>query len=231
MFKKFFMKMEEEEEEVVHNVDPMIEQRRKEKFSAPLIYNDEPEEKVEEKKPEVKPVVEKKAPPKVETTYKMSEIISPMSGVRKSEEPKKPVKTVSKPVVKKVKKESDALIPIISPFYGPSSYQEKEEPVKEAPKKVVKKEVKKEVEKVVEKPVETLKDVDLKTEDVAVQNNLRNIASIVKEEQDQLRIIEERTGEFKLDFSSKSENTFIDEIDDSMSLDELMSLYEKKFKD
>lgn len=230
MFKKFFMKLEEEEEEVVHNVDPMIEQRRKEKFSAPLIYNDEPEV-VEEKKPEVKPVIEKKTPPKVESTYKMSEIISPMSGIKKSEEPKKPVKTVSKPVVKKVKKESDALIPIISPFYGPSTYQEVEEPVKEMPKKTVKKEVKKEPEKSPVKPVVTEKVKEKTSEEISVENNLRNIASIVKEEQDQLRIIEERTGEFKLDFSSQKENTFIDEIDDSMSLDELMSLYEKKFKD
>lgn len=224
MFKKFFMKMEEEEEEVVHNVDPIVEQRRKEKFSAPLIYNEEPEV-VEEKKPEVKKVVEKKAPSKVESTYKMSEIISPMSGVKKSTEEKKTVKTVSKPAVKKVKKESDALIPIISPFYGPSSYQTVEEPVKEAPKKTVKKEVKKEVEK----PTEPVKAKQ--TEEISVENNLRNIASIVKEEQDQLRIIEERTGEFKLDFTTKNDNTFIDEIDDSMSLDELMSLYEKKFKD
>ena len=60
---------------------------------------------------------------------------------------------------------------------------------------------------------------------------MRNIAHIVEEEQDQLKIIEERTGEFKLDFKNKDEDSFIDEIDDSMSLDELMSLYEKKFKD
>ena len=51
---------------------------------------------------------------------------------------------------------------------------------------------------------------------------------------DQLKIIEERTGEFKLDFGQKKseeQNSLIDEIDDNMSLDELMSLYEKKFKD
>lgn len=34
-----------------------------------------------------------------------------------------------------------------------------------------------------------------------VEDNLRNIAKIVEEEKDQLKIIEERTGEFKLDFS------------------------------
>ena len=61
--------------------------------------------------------------------------------------------------------------------------------------------------------------------------SIRNIANVVEEEQDQLKIIEERTGEFKLDFQNKDEDSFIDEIDDSMSLDELMSLYEKKFKD
>ena len=70
-----------------------------------------------------------------------------------------------------------------------------------------------------------------KKEEPSVEQNLRNIANIVEEEQDQLKIIEERTGEFKLDFQNKDEDSFIDEIDDSMSLDELMSLYEKKFKD
>ena len=67
-----------------------------------------------------------------------------------------------------------------------------------------------------------------------VEENLRNIAKIVEEEKDQLKIIEERTGEFKLDFSTnelEKQNSLIDEIDDDMSLDELMSLYEKKFKD
>ncbi|MFQ9183345.1 MAG: hypothetical protein ACLR3Q_07875, partial [Thomasclavelia ramosa] len=67
-----------------------------------------------------------------------------------------------------------------------------------------------------------------------VEDNLRNIAKIVEEEQDQLKIIEERTGEFKLDFGTndvEKQNSLIDEIDDDMSLDELMSLYEKKFKD
>ena len=67
-----------------------------------------------------------------------------------------------------------------------------------------------------------------------VEDNLRNIAKIVEEEKDQLKIIEERTGEFKLDFNDKKDNqdnSLIDEIDDNMSLDELMNLYEKKFKD
>ena len=45
-----------------------------------------------------------------------------------------------------------------------------------------------------------------------VEDNLRNIASIIEEEKDQLKIIEERTGEFKLDFSYQDKDTFIDEI-------------------
>lgn len=200
MFKKFFGR-DEEEEEVFETVDPVLEQRRKEKFSTPLIYNeDEEEQKVEEKKVEVK----KQEPKKVvlDTNYRMTEIISPITGLK---EKRKQEAKPTKQKVKKIKKETDELIPIISPFYGPASNlnEEKEEIVES-------------------KPVE---------EEPSVEQNLRNIAHIVEEEQDQLKIIEERTGEFKLDFQNKEEDSFIDEIDDSMSLDELMSLYEKKFKD
>lgn len=197
MFKKFFKK--EDEEELYEKVDPVLEQRRKEKFSTPLIYNDEVEEN-EPKQDVLKEDVKRKETKKsvnVETTYRMSEIISPMTGLKEIKKPE--VKKTVKPKVKKVKKESDELIPIISPFYGP--FEQVEE-------KVVK-----------------------KKEEPSVEQNLRNIANIVEEEQDQLKIIEERTGEFKLDFQNKDEDSFIDEIDDSMSLDELMSLYEKKFKD
>ena len=181
MFKKFFKK--EEEEELFEKVDPVLEQRRKEKFSTPLIYNDEVETKKNIKKEEPKKKEVKKSAP-AESTYRMSEIISPMTGLKETKKPE--VKKVAKPKVKKVKKESDELIPIISPFYGPFENVEEEK---------------------TKKP------------------------NIVEEEQDQLKIIEERTGEFKLDFQNKDEDSFIDEIDDSMSLDELMSLYEKKFKD
>ena len=198
MFKKFFIK-DEEEEDMFETVDPVLEQRRKEKFSTPLIYNDDVEG--EEKKEEVKKKPVQKSQP-VESTYRMSEIISPMSGVKQSFETE--VK-VHKPKKKKIKKATDELIPIISPFYGPSENIKEEQEIEKV--------------KVVEK------------EEPSVEKNLRDIADIVKEEQDQLKIIEERTGEFKLDFHNDSEDSFIDEIDDSMSLDELMSLYEKKFKD
>ena len=204
MFKKFFGH-DDEEDEVFESVDPVLEQRRKEKFSTPLIYNGEEEteevEKKEEKKPEPKKTVT------LDTTYHMSEIISPMTGLK---ETKKPEVKVNKPKVKKIKKETDELIPIISPFYGPATNLEEEK---------------------VEKKPEVKKEKDVHEDEPSVENNLRNIAHIVEEEQDQLKIIEERTGEFKLDFKNKDEDSFIDEIDDSMSLDELMSLYEKKFKD
>lgn len=200
MFKKFFGK--DEEDEVLETVDPVLEQRRKEKFSTPLIYNDDVIEEKAQKKEEIKKAPAKKTQP-VETTYRMTEIISPISGVTKTVEPEMKVK---KPKKKKVRKDSDELIPIISPFYGPSDYMEEEPKEKE----------------------EALPIVD---NEPSVEKNLRNIADIVKEEQDQLKIIEERTGEFKLDLQSPQDDSFIDEIDDSMSLDELMTLYEKKFKD
>uniref|UniRef100_UPI00241E77A7 hypothetical protein n=1 Tax=Thomasclavelia spiroformis TaxID=29348 RepID=UPI00241E77A7 len=140
-----------------------------------------------------------------ESTYRMTEIISPITGVKKSAQVE--VKIPSKPKIKKVKKDSDELIPIISPFFGPADAQQYE---------VISEPIKKEV---------------VEEKEPSVDENLRNIAQIVEEEQDQLKIIEERTGEFKLDFQKKDEDSLIDEIDDSMSLDELMSLYEKKFKD
>ena len=46
-----------------------------------------------------------------------------------------------------------------------------------------------------------------------MEDNLRNIANIVKEEQDQLKIIEERTGEFKLDFGANKDEAIV--IEDS----------------
>ena len=116
MFKRFFAK-EEEEESVFETVDPVLEQRRKEKFSSPLIYNDDETEK-EEKKIEVKKEPIKKV--KVtESSYRMSEIISPISGVKKTFEPEVKVTKTTKKVVKK---DNDELIPIISPFYGPAEY-------------------------------------------------------------------------------------------------------------
>lgn len=226
MFRSLFKKHEQDDD--IFEVDPVVEQRRKEKFSTPLIYDEEfkeevieSDEKVETKpksKPkakETKPVVEEKPRP----VYQMSEVISPMHGVSKRKEldKKEKVKKVNKP---KKKKNIDQLVPVISPYFG--NYNDK--PVIESEAKLTSINEEKEAEKLA-KEIEKLP---------TVEENLRNIAKIVEEEKDQLKIIEERTGEFKLDFNTneiEKQNSLIDEIDDDMSLDELMSLYEKKFKD
>lgn len=205
-FKKFLniFKGEEENEETL--IDPIIEQRRKEKFSAPLIYNDEPVKKDVEKNNKRNTNANIKVN-RVEkrSVYTMTEIISPMTGKKNEDksnvvEKKKVVKT------KKVVRNKDQLVPIISPIYG-STYQEEElDIVEEANSNKVQ-------------------------QPGSVTENLRNIAKIIEEDsENQLRIIEARTGEFQLDFSNlDSDNkTLIDEIDEEMSLDELMNLYEKK---
>ena len=174
--------------------------------------------------------VEKKEEPEIKKNYEMMDIISPMFGMH--EEKKETVRTVKKNSVKKPKKKDNSLVQVISPYYG--NFEEKEETDSEAVLTAVEdsKDFQDETNTDAEKTIEPeiVEEEKLPT----VEDNLRNIAKIVEEEQDQLKIIEERTGEFKLDFGQKKseeQNSLIDEIDDNMSLDELMSLYEKKFKD
>ncbi len=234
MFKNFFKKYDEDD--VFETVDPIVEKRRNEKFSKPLIYDDEFDEV--KKEPEEKKQVQTKTTPKqkfvkpVEKTetkksnvYEMMDIISPMFGKSDKEEKKVKKPTVTKPK-KKSKYQSDSLVQVISPYYG--NFEEKTDIESEA--LLTPTEDEPEVEIVEENKVVENKEEKLPT----VEDNLRNIAKIVEEEKDQLKIIEERTGEFKLDFNDKKDNqdnSLIDEIDDNMSLDELMNLYEKKFKD
>lgn len=225
MFRGLFKKHEQDDD--IFEVDPVVEQRRKEKFSTPLIYDEEFKEEVKES--DEKPATKPKAKPKVNETkpvveekpkpvYQMSEVISPMNGIAKKIEPEKTVKT-KKTIKPKKKKNSDQLVPVLSPYFG--NYEKKTVVESEAKLTSINDEKEKKLTKEIEK---------LPT----VEENLRNIAKIVEEEKDQLKIIEERTGEFKLDFNTneiEKQNSLIDEIDDDMSLDELMSLYEKKFKD
>ncbi len=215
MFKNLFSKKNQENDEFFVPVDPVVERRRQEKFSAPLIYDEEFNQPTIDEKPKAttkKTEVEKVAEP---ISYRMSEVISPMFG---STNAKKETKSHDKRTISKVKrKTNNQLIPVISPFYG--------EPEGDLEEPVVEVDTNDEIATLqVEKPKETVED------------NLRNIAKIIEEEKDQLRIIEERTGEFKLDFSNVDGDqpqkvSLIDEIEDDMSLDELMSLYEKKFTD
>ena len=224
MFKHFFKKSNDDD--IFETVDPIVEQRRNEKFSKPLIYDEEfkkeevtkksegqqvPKETTSKNVKKVEKKVEKKEEPEIKKNYEMMDIISPMFGMH--EEKKEIVKTVKKNSVKKPKKKDNSLVQVISPYYG--NFEEKEETDSEA----------------VLTSVEDSKDFQDETNTDA-EKTIE--PEIVEEEQDQLKIIEERTGEFKLDFGQKKseeQNSLIDEIDDNMSLDELMSLYEKKFKD
>ena len=224
MFKHFFKKSNDDD--IFETVDPIVEQRRNEKFSKPLIYDEEfkkeevtkksegqqiPKETTSKNVKKVEKKVAKKEEPEVKKNYEMMDIISPMFGMH--EEKKETVRIVKKNSVKKPKKKDNSLVQVISPYYG--NFEEKEETDSEA----------------VLTAVEDSKDFQDETNTDA-EKTIE--PEIVEEEQDQLKIIEERTGEFKLDFGQKKseeQNSLIDEIDDNMSLDELMSLYEKKFKD
>ena len=209
-----FFKKEKVKEEPVSTVDPVIEQRRKEKFSTPLIYNDEDKTSEKVSKSEIKVSLKNIASKtKPVDNYVMSEVISPISG--RSKKHVAPIEATTITPKKKVKKsKTEDVVSVISPFYGVSR-QEKD--VEEETPVVLEK---KEKEKRSEEPG-------------TVTENLRNLATIMKEEGDKLNIIEARTGEFQLDLKSSrdQEPSLIDEIDDSMTLDELMNLYEKKFKD
>ena len=99
---KDLMKKFKKEEAIEERIDPVIEQRRKEKFSSPLIYNEEQEEvKAEAKKAKPVEKVQIKKP-KIDTAvtpfYSMSEIISPMTGKKEEAE------SEYRPAVKKIKK-------------------------------------------------------------------------------------------------------------------------------
>ncbi len=238
LFKKTYT-----EPAVEQKVDPIVEQRRKEKFSQPLIYSEEFEEPVgKPAKPKTQTTSShtttttttpstkktmKVAKPKVESGYQMSEVISPIYGRREEPKKAKPKTTTAKKKVSQ-KPIEDQLVPIISPFYGADINGAHEKAVEEPA--------------AVEQPTKTQtttptrrsqrRAMQVNKEPETVTEDLRNIANMVQEGENELKLVEKRTGEFQFDFSKmKSEEpSLIDEIDDAMTLDELMSLYEKKFK-
>lgn len=250
LFKKHVPREDIFEQENNPVVDPVVEQRRKEKFSTPLIYDEEfknddesQENHPREEKRSVK-TVEKKVQNEPKQiideepieVYHMSEIISPMRGVTKSKEPEKKVSKKSSVRPKRILSD-DQLVPVLSPYFGNFEKKievETESKLTDITEPKVEESIK-EVEEKIEPVIITESETSLNEKDKlpTVEDNLRNIAKIVEEEKDRLKIIEKSTGEFKLDFAGdeKNDNTLIDEIDDDMSLDELMSLYEKKFKD
>ena len=135
MFKNFFKRANDED--IFETVDPIVEQRRNEKFSKPLIYDEEfkkeqeaNKKKVEASKKEKAKEVPKKnikqTAPKVEEPiskkgYEMIDIISPIFGMK--EEKIETEKVTKKPSVKKSKKKDNSLIQVISPYYG--NFEEK----------------------------------------------------------------------------------------------------------
>lgn len=217
-------------------VDPLIEKRRQEKFSQPMIYSNELEDSIEKVEKAIKkttpasstaPITptpttptKKTSPvrpmrPKYDSGYQMSEVISPIYGRKDEPKPSKD-KSVAQPKKKVVSKPiEDQIVPIISPIYG--THKTEVEEVKPKTEPTVKKS----------------KRAQIKKEPETVTEDLRNIVNIIQEEENQLKLVEKRTGEFQFDFSKmKSEEpSLIDEIDDAMTLDELMSLYEKKFRE
>ena len=106
MFKSFFKK--NDDEDIFETVDPIVEKRRNEKFSKPLIYDEEFKEKdnneekeniqKEVKKPpkEDKKVVKKDVKPiaKIEPekkSYEMMDVISPMFGLAEDKKTKEKI--------------------------------------------------------------------------------------------------------------------------------------------
>ena len=91
MFKHFFKKSNEDD--IFETVDPIVEQRRNEKFSKPLIYDEEfkkdesiPKKSTNQqlsKETTSKNVnkIEKEAESEIKKNYEMKEIISPMFGM------------------------------------------------------------------------------------------------------------------------------------------------------
>jgi len=224
-------------------IDPILEERRKEKFNKPLILDDdekdmyEKEEPVQEevKQPEPKPLPKPKQAVKQErrSSYQMSQVISPIYGVQETKtEGISPVEQRSAKA-KVYKKQDDALIPVMSPFFGPEEEEEPAQPVEKAkkPKRMRKPKPVAAEEEPKKATADDLKPVNNAGASIeTVEDRLRNIASLAEESQNDLKIVEERTGEFKLDLKKK-DDSLIDAIDDNLSLEELMSLYEKKFKD
>lgn len=238
MFRSLFKKHNDDD---IFEVDPVIEQRRKEKFSTPLIYDEEFKEEISQEQEQVPvsqpaPVSEEKETPKPKQktkvnetkvvveekpkmVYQMREVISPMNGITKKKNVE-PLAKSKKTVKPKKKQTTEQLVPVISPFFG--NYEEKT--VTEPNVKLT---------SANEEVLVKKNPVNLNNDLPTVEDNLRNIAKIIEEEKDQLKIIEERTGEFKLDFSTEDaekKNTLIDNVNDDMSMNELMNLYEK-FKD
>lgn len=241
MFKNFINLFKEEEDPTP---DLIVEKRRQEKVSSKVQpVRVEPQQKTKTLVPEdlvveksEKTGVDKKAnfdlksqfvkddKPKVEE-YKMTQVISPIYGKCNGNQTDDHKDEVKKKKIKAPKE--DGLINVFSPFYVP--VEEEEEPVQKVEPKDIIPDLSKKVDqiKVASEAMAQPEPVEIKDE--SVEDNIRNIAKMIDDTDADLKIIEERTGEFRLDFkeSKKDTTSVTEEIKDDTSLEELMNLYDK----
>ncbi len=247
MLKNFFNLFKDEDEGTPENI---VEKRRQEKVTDVTVAVEPapkakpkilvPEDVVIEKsvaaepekaaKPAKKTAPHKKPAPvkkteKVEEEYKMSQVISPIFGAKSDSDG-----TVEASPAKKKKKvvhPDDGLINVFSPFYVPVESEDEME-LDEAVK--VDPEVKSSFESVLEQEmIQSAKESAEAQKAQTVEDNIRNIAKLIDDTDADLKIIEERTGEFRLDFKdhSSTDGSVTEEIKDDTSLEELMNLYDK----
>lgn len=234
MFRGFFNK-HDDKDDIFEQTDPIVERRRQEKFSSPLLYDEE--FKNEEESVNLNQVVSKtvKKETKIVDTsksnYQMYQIISPMHGATNKEEP---IVQKAKTPVQRTRK-TDNLVPVISPFFGATDNKVTHEDFFVEIDDPTFGDITVEIPVLKEEFMTHTNPTALENTGSSVEENLRNMALMTQEEQNELKIIEERTGEFRLDLSKQNQTNkskpLIDEIEDDMSLDDLMSLYEKKFTD
>ncbi|MDD3026687.1 MAG: hypothetical protein PHI41_01315 [Erysipelotrichaceae bacterium] len=240
MFKSFINLFKEEEdptpdlivekrrqEKVTSKVQPVsVEPQQKAKTLVPEdLVVDKPEKAGANKKADfdLKNQFTKEDKPKVEE-YKMTQVISPIYGKCNGSQSDDHKDEVKKKKIKAPKE--DGLINVFSPFYVPV---EEEEPEPKAEPKDIIPDLSKKVDqiKVASEAMAQPEPVEIKDE--SVEDNIRNIAKMIDDTDADLKIIEERTGEFRLDFkeSKKDAPSVTEEIKDDTSLEELMNLYDK----
>ena len=204
-------------------MDPIVEQRRKEKFSTPLIYHEEEVQKNEKKNPSIKTstTVKKNVSTnmnntntriKIESSYTMSEIISPFHGKKEEKVTVKTQNSTPKKIDRR-KKMEDQIVPVISPIHGMGSYYEDEEESYEEELLIVEK--------------SENNTASLNFDDLLKDNLLK-----AENENKKIKIADKKSEEIQTNTTNlSSKKAVTEEIDDAMTLDELMSLYERKFKD
>ena len=232
----------EEKDEKVTVIDPEMDKLREEKFNIPVIEDEEDEVPPSPAPIKPRPATnnlpdynQAKNNPAYNTPYslyKSREIISPMTGRTEKVVIEEPVK--QKPGKKKIQfSDEDALIPVISPMFGnrPQVIEPEIKPAKEPEKKPVKE------PEVVPAPVKKVEKKEPKPAPQPIsfdspkqRKRKQEAAKKAEETEIEAAIVEQTTGEYHFDFpqEKKPEQEIMTEISDEMTLDELLTLYEKK---